>query len=231
MRNILIIKCGETYPEIKDEIGSFDDWVIEQTNLPDNVFKVFDLSKGEKLRHPGEYIAAIITGSHYNVDEKHAWLRQLEDWIITAQYSNVPVLGICFGHQMIAKALGGKVEKREDGFNFNVQDVVLTEAGKSDPIFKYIPKTFQNFYSHAYKVVKMPLNGQLLASNSKKEIEAFRVGKTYGVQFHPEFTRDIFTYYDNSLKERGEIKNGGKIKIKDINQSVVSSFLDISLRL
>ncbi len=230
MRNILIIKCGDTYSDIKEELGSFDDWVIEQTNLPENVFKIFDLEKGDKLRHPGEYIAAIITGSHANVDEKHAWIKHLEDWIITAQYTNTHLLGICFGHQILAKALGGTVEKNPNGLNIGMKNIELSKEGKQDLLFKNTPHNSQNYFLHNYRVINAPLNASILASNNQGGIECFKVGKSYGVQFHPEFTSDILNYYIDQFKEDGTLSKGDKIKIKTIKQNLISDFLDISLK-
>lgn len=230
MKNILIIKCGDTFPYIKQELGSFDDWVIEQTNLPENVFKVFDLEKGDMLRHPGEYIAAVITGSHANTNEKRPWMNHLTDWIITARYSNTPLLGICFGHQIIAKALGGKVEENSNGLNAGIRNITLSAEGQQDKLFKNTPQNNQNYYLHNYHVSEAPLNSTILATNKEGGIECFRNGKCYGVQFHPEFTPDIINYYIDIYKEEGTIPTGDRIKIKPINQSLISNFLDISLK-
>ncbi len=230
MKNILVIKYGDTYPEILDKYGSFDDWVIEQSNLPRNVFKIFDLSKGQKLRHPGEYIAAIITGSHHNVNEKSQWISYLKDWIITAQYSNTYVLGICFGHQIIAEALGGKVSQNKKGLHIGADKISLSKEGINDPLFKNINKNTRYYFSHNYSIDQAPEQSEVLANNDKCSVAAFKKNKLYGVQFHPEFTGNIFEMYSTTLNNTPPQTNRGKSKIKASEQTIISNFLDLAFK-
>ena len=229
MKNILIIKCGETFPEIKEEHGDFEDWIVKQSNLPLNVIKIFNISEGEQLRHPSEYIAAIITGSHANVNQRLPWIKQLKDWIVTARYSNIPVLGICFGHQIIAEALGGKVQLNSGGPAMGTVNVKLTLAGQKSPLFKKINDSFESYAFHSYGVDSLPMGAELLAQ-SKDGVESFRVEKIFGVQFHPEYNEDIMKMHLHSSKKQGESKNRVKIKSTFKNQSIIPNFLDIALK-
>jgi GMP synthase (glutamine-hydrolysing) len=227
MKNILIIKCGDTYESVKTKAGDFDEMVINRSNLPRNVFKVYEIHKGEKPRHPSEYIAAIITGSHSNIDEKNQWTKQLKDWIITARYSNIPVLGICFGHQVIAEALGGKVEKSAKGINIGYEKITLTPAGNEDPLFKNIKDDLITFKSHQYYLTKTPPESIVLAKNNAGGIESFKTGKIYGVQFHPEFTKETLEEYIK--KNDPPFTTGVKMKQEFKNESIIPNFIDLSL--
>ena len=229
MRNILVIKCGETFPEIKEKYGNFEDWIIKQSNLPERVFKIYDLPEGDQLRHPSEYIAAIITGSHTNVNQRLPWIKQLKDWIVTARYSNVPVLGICFGHQIIAEALGGKVVLNPNGPALGPISIKLTEAGQNDPLFKKIGDSFESYAFHSFSITELPL-GALSLAQSGNMIEAFKVEKIYGVQFHPEYDDKIMKMYFEISKTKEAGKNRVKIKSDFKNQTVISNFFDISLK-
>ena len=91
----------------------------------------------------------------------------------------VPVLGICYGHQLLAQMLGGKVERGRGEYGFAELEMV-----KRDPIFKGFSNREICWMSHRDCVTKTP--GEVLARTEKTQIAAFRFGKIYGVQFHPE---------------------------------------------
>lgn len=217
-------------PEIFDKYGNFDDWIIKQSNLPPNVFKIFDLNKGQKLRHPGEYIAAIITGSHHNVDEKTHWISHLKDWIITAQYSNIYVLGICFGHQIIAEALGGIVSPNKEGLHIGSNKISLSKNGIIDPLFKNTSQNTQYYFSHNYCIDKIPDQAEILAVSENCPVVAFKKNKLYGVQFHPEFTSNVFKMYSDTLNNIHPHTNRGKTKSKAYKQTIISNFLDLAFK-
>lgn len=229
MKTILIIKCGETFPEIKQKHGDFEEWIINRSNLPTNVFKVINLTAGEQLRHPSEYMAAIITGSQANVDQPLPWMEPLKKWIITARYSNVPVLGICFGHQIIAEALGGRVILNPAGQSVGIVKILLTMEGKKNDIYKNTGNSFESFVHHNYIVENLHSDAQVLATNEKQVIYSFKIGKMYGIQFHPEFTPEIMQHYHDILKTKDANKIRVNIKSSFKNDSIISNFLDLSL--
>lgn len=230
MKNILIIKCGDTFPEIKEKHNDFEDWIIAQSNLPNNVFKIFNVSEGEQLRHPSEYIAAIITGSHANLNQRLPWITQLKNWITTARYSNIPVMGICFGHQIIAEALGGKVIENEKGLIAGACNIKLTKEGKANSIFKNVGTSFESFKLHNYSVSKIPYGAEILAKDENGAIESFKLDKIYGIQFHPEFTEEIMSFYLKLSEQADASKIRVKLKSSFKNQSIISNFLDIALK-
>ncbi|MDA3880777.1 MAG: gamma-glutamyl-gamma-aminobutyrate hydrolase family protein [Prolixibacteraceae bacterium] len=231
MKKILIIKCGDTYESVKDIHGDFDEMIIKRSNLPRNIFKIFNVHQGEQLRHPGEYIAAFITGSHSDTNEKTRWVKQLKDWIITARYSNVPVLGICFGHQVIAEALGGKVEMNRNGMALGTDIIKLTPTGNEDPLFKNIDNNLTSYKSHSYYVSMTPPGAVILAKNDSGITEAFRLDKIYGTQFHSEFNNDIAKeYYRYNKNEEPPAKFGVKMKQEFKNEMIIPNFIDLSLK-
>lgn len=230
MRNILIIKCGEPHPKIKDKYGNFEDWIIGQSNLPLTVFKISDVAEGAQLRHPSEYLAAIITGSSANVNQRLPWIKQLKDWIVTARYSNIPVLGICFGHQVIAEALGGSVAPNPSGQSLGIATIFLTPEGKRNSVLKNTGNSFESYVHHSYIVESLPADAQILARNDENTIEAFRVDKIYGIQFHAEYSPDILKQYLELAKTKDINKIRVQIKSSFKNQSIISNFLDETLK-
>ena len=230
MRNILIIKCGETYPDLQDQHGDFEQWIISQSNLPENVFRVVNVATGEIPRHPSEYIAAIISGSHANVNQRMEWIKQLKDWIITARYSNIPVLGICFGHQIIATALGGIVKPNPAGIDIGIENILLTAEGKKDELFKHTGNSFESYKFHSFSVKELPSGAVLLATSENSKVEAFRIDKIYGIQFHADFSAAVMRNYLENSKVKGTNKIRVRLKSSFKNQSIISNFLDEVLK-
>ena len=152
MKNILIIKCGETLPKIKSQFGDFEDWIIKMSGFPVENFKIINLPAGDQLRHPEDFAATIMTGSHYNTNQRLPWLNPLKNWVLTARYSNSPVLGICFGFQIIAEALGGKVTLNSDGQFLKTAIIHLTPEGINDPLFSNTGKSFESYLNYSRHV-------------------------------------------------------------------------------
>ncbi|MBN1927621.1 MAG: gamma-glutamyl-gamma-aminobutyrate hydrolase family protein [Prolixibacteraceae bacterium] len=228
MRKILIIKCGDTFSEVKNIYGDFEDWIIKQTQLPGQVFKIFDLPKGDSLQHPGEYIAAIITGSHYNINQRLPWIKHLKDWLVTARYTNLPVLGICFGHQVIAETLGGKVIRIETGRNIGKLTIKVDGNHTKNPLFKGTGGEFESYVSHGW-IINDPIPGndtEIIARDLKGNIMAIMSGKIYGVQFHPEFSEGIMKMYLKEAKMPTSHLLGVKLRSEHKNQSIISNFVD-----
>ncbi|MBN2805569.1 MAG: gamma-glutamyl-gamma-aminobutyrate hydrolase family protein [Prolixibacteraceae bacterium] len=229
MKTMLIIKCGETFPETKVTFGDFEDWIIARSGLPANVFKIVDVANGAQLKHPSEYVAAIITGSQANVDDDLPWIEPLENWILTARYSNVPILGICFGHQLIAKAFGGKVILNPAGMSLGIININVTEEGKNNKLFKQTGSNFESFVHHAYIVDSLPNLASILATNDQGVVYAFSFDKICGIQFHPEFSPEIMQHYFDLLKINNARKNRFILKSSFKNDSIISNFIDDSL--
>lgn len=230
MKNILIIKCGETFQNIKNNFGDFENWIIKQTHLPEQIFKIYDLTKGEILPHPIEYIAAFITGSHYNVNQRLPWIKQLQNWIITARYVQLPVLGICFGHQIIASALGGKVTKINPVPQLGKSTILIEKNHIDNPLFKGIGGEFESYVSHGWEVTETGPGTEILAKDLKGHIMAIQTDKIFGIQFHPEFSESIIKMYLKEAKMPTSRLLGVKLRSEHKNQSIISNFIDNVLK-
>lgn len=185
---ICIIKAGSTFPENLAETGDFDDWLIAGLGLPRNEVRVVDAREAAKLPAPHECAGVVISGAHAMVTDDLPWMLRLSDWtrrVVTAQ---VPFLGICFGHQILARAMGGQVDFHPKGREIGSVDIELHAAAQSDLLFAAMPKRFRAHAVHAQTVSKLPAGATLLAGNAYEPTHAFRVGIcAWGVQFHPEF--------------------------------------------
>ena len=105
-----------------------------------------------------------------------------------AHEEGVPVLGLCLGAQILARALGGDVESLDGGPECGFTEVSLNAVGREDPLFKGIPWKTHQFSWHEDVISSLPAGGVALSSSRRTEVQAFLVGTTsYGLQYHPEY--------------------------------------------
>ncbi len=129
----------------------------------------------------GTIDAAVITGSRSSVYWDEAWIPPLVEWIEQAAHAGLPMLGVCYGHQVLAEALGGRVagmDETEIGYR------TVTHHG--DRLFDGIDETFTVFTTHGDTVVELPDGAHPTAENDYGN-HGFRWNDCWGVQFHPEY--------------------------------------------
>jgi len=132
-----------------------------------------------------DFDAAVVSGSRSSVYWDEDWIPQARDWVRAAHDGGMPVLGVCFGHQLVADALGGEVGdmgEYEIGYR-------AVEHGGDDTLFEGIANEFTVFTTHSDAVLDPPPGAEVLAENDYG-IHAFRKDHSFGVQFHPEYDMD-----------------------------------------
>ena len=200
--SILIMKTGGTIPAIADEFGDFEEWIIGATRLPASAFTTVAVHTGDKLPALDEVRSVIITGSPAMVTQDLEWSREGEEFLRTAINRDIPVLGICFGHQLLAQALGGTVDYHPGGREIGTTHVRLAPDAVNDRLFSSLPSRFPVHVTHMQSVLELPPGAQILAGNDFDRHQAVRFAKSaWGVQFHPEFDARIMTAY---IRERYE---------------------------
>ncbi len=158
-----------------------------------------ELSAGGQIPPLEETDALLVFGGPMNVDEeeRHPWLLPETRAIRQAALAGTPILGVCLGAQLLAKALGAPVTRNPEP-EVGLLEVELTAAGIADPLFQGWPRraTVVQWHSDTFSI---PAGGVRLASSSACPNQAFRYGSAaYGLQFHPEVTGEM-------VKEWGEI--------------------------
>ena len=159
--------------------GSFAHWIRVAAGLQARQTQVVDVSAGQPLP-------------------------QLEN--LAAQ---LPVLGICYGHQLLAHALGGEVGFNPAGRESGTIALQLRAEAADDPLFAGLPATLPAHATHLQTVLTPPPGATVLAASARDNCQAFRVGpQAWGVQFHPEFATHHMRGY---LRERAQCiaRHGG----------------------
>jgi GMP synthase-like glutamine amidotransferase len=141
----------------------------------------FDAQAGDLPGAPGELDGYVLTGSATSVYDDEPWIAAAEAFLRDVVAAGIPVAGICFGHQLLAQALGGKVEKAAVGWGMGVHAYDLDLDGG--------PATMQLQAMHQDQVVALPDGARVWARSEHCPIAGFTVGdRVWTVQAHPEFT-------------------------------------------
>ena len=139
--------------------------------------------------------AIILSGSPRNAwASDYSTLRLMK---LLQQYTEKqkPILGVCYGHQLLARAFGSQVQPNPLGWKVGIDSIHLTSEGKSSPLFQGSPEILPIVQSHRDIVVQLPSEAVLLAKGTQTLIQTFQIGKTsFGMQFHPEIRRAILHF-------------------------------------
>ncbi|WP_049969407.1 type 1 glutamine amidotransferase [Haladaptatus cibarius] len=144
----------------------------------------FDVTEGH-LPNSFDFDAAVVSGSRSSVYWDEAWIPPLKEWVEVAIESGMPMLGICYGHQLLADVLGGDVR---DMGEYEIGYREVEHVGES-PLFDGIESEFVAFTTHSDEVVELPPGAKSIAKNDYSN-HGFRKEDVFGVQFHPEYDMD-----------------------------------------
>lgn len=166
-----------SYPQMFERmIGAAD---------PSVTFDTVSIPAGEKLPDAGQLEAILITGSSAGVYDGFDWIAPLEDFVRAAHDAKVPMVGVCFGHQLIAQALGGTARKSEKGWGIgrHVYDIAPGTGIVEGPRIALAA-------SHQDQVITPPSGAKTILSSDFTEHAGllYAGGTTLSVQPHPEFS-------------------------------------------
>ena len=192
LRRLLIVKTGTTAPEVRAAHGDYDRWFTDALAEHGRTFDLCDATRAS-IPDTSGYAGLLITGSVKSVCRPEPWMDRLVDLLRRAASGNTPpLLGVCFGGQMMAQALGGRVILSPAGWEIGAVTVDLTTEGRADPLFDGIASPMPVMATHEDRIESLPSGAVRLAGNDSASVQAFRVAaRVWGVQFHPEATPAI----------------------------------------
>jgi len=194
LKQTVLVKTGGTIEQIKSKHGDFEDWFAQNMGHADllqiDVFRQQPLPAEEKLR------AVVITGAAAMVSAREDWSERTARWLQRVVQKGIPVLGVCYGHQLLAHALGGRVGPNPAGRQIGTATAQLCGKHNKDPLFAHLPDSFYVQTSHSEVVLELPPGAERLATSPLDDNFAIRFAKNvWGVQFHPEFSRAVMMKY------------------------------------
>lgn len=203
--HLAILRTGQTNAAIRANFPDYPD--LYENLLQEGAshikhafsFSDFAVFNGEMPADPDDFDGYIITGSAAGVYEDHDWMQPLFAFIKACDVLKKPLCGICFGHQAIAKALGGEVVKWPNGWGVGVHDMQIT--AHTD----WMPQADKMalIYFHQDQVTKLPEGAEKLATNEFCAIGAFaKAQHVFCLQGHPEFPADYSAALLEAIREK-----------------------------
>jgi len=165
------------------------------------------------------------------ITEPEPWTVETATWLRMAIETDIPIFGICYGHQLIAYAMGGTVGYHSKGMEIGAVEIETSPLSDHDPLFHNLPKHFMVYANHEQSVLRLPEGAEVLAFNLFEPYHAFVIKHNcWGVQFHPEFTPAIMKSYilaqQDILREKGidTIKISDSISPSPFGRSLIQRF-------
>ena len=202
----LIVETGQPAVRLR-RYGRFPHWIRVAAGLEASEAVVANVEQGDALPRREGFAGVIVTGSAAMVTDKAEWSERSADWLRDAAHEGMSLLGICYGHQLLAHALGGEVGYHPAGREMGTVELDLQPPAAEDPLFAGLPERFPAQATHLQSVLRPPAGATVLARSVHDACHAFRWGEnTWGLQFHPEFSATHMRGYVNAREEalRGE---------------------------
>jgi GMP synthase-like glutamine amidotransferase len=218
-----ILQCDHVADDLVDAHGDYNDMFLDLLHAQDQNIEMaaYDLTADSFPVDLHACDGYIITGSKFSAYDDIPWIDKAKQLVVKLYQAKIPTIGICFGHQLIAEALGGKVEKAEDkGWGVGVQHWEIknqTEWMRNTPLENFAMRA-----SHQDQVIKMPNNSTIIAGSDFCPIAGFQTGEhILAFQGHPEYSKDY-----TKLLISGRLKRIGKevldVALDSLDQEVDS---------
>ncbi|MGB3410469.1 MAG: gamma-glutamyl-gamma-aminobutyrate hydrolase family protein [Microthrixaceae bacterium] len=184
-----LLLCDHLDDDVATVVGDYPE-LFPDAFLPAGVnLRIYEVTEGDLPGSTDECRGWITSGSRYSAYDDEPWIAALSEFTVAAANDRVPHMGICFGHQLIAQALGGRVERSAAGWGVGAKEF---EVINSAPWMQPASERFRVLMSHQDQVVELPEGGQTIAAAPYCPVGAYRVDShVFCVQGHPEFVPEL----------------------------------------
>ena len=184
----LILQTGTPVASMRRR-GGFPHWIRVAAGLRRDEVVEVDVESGDIPPSAKGFAGIVITGSAAMVTERLPWSESTADWLREAIHAGIPTFGICYGHQLMAHALGGSVGDNPLGREMGTVEARLAPAAASDALFAESPTAFPVQMTHLQTVLTPPDGAEILATTDLDAHAALRFTETsWGTQYHPEYS-------------------------------------------
>ena len=207
-RPVVIVRTGVAPASIRARHGDFPHWFRVASGLPADRIRLIDVAVGDALPAPGEVAGALITGSASMVTERAAWSERTAGWIRAAMDHGLPLFGVCYGHQLMAHALGGRVDYLPGGREIGTLPMWRVGVLDDDPVLGGMPDSFLAHTTHEQSVLEAPSASRVCARSARDPHHLLAYGaNALSVQFHPEFSAEVMRAY--ILRKGADLRREG----------------------
>lgn len=214
---LLIIKTGSSLQQASARFGDFHHWFIRSLGAERFDFRVVSVHQGEAppALHAG-LAGALITGSPAMVSHRHDWSEQTAAWLAEAHERSLPMLGVCYGHQLLAHALGGRVGPNPHGRRMGTLKVTISDP-EDELLGRFSPEQWFQA-THVEAVLDIPPGARVIAHSHGDPHHGLYFGNaSWGLQFHPEFDDGIMECY---IRSRDSVLAGEGIHTQPLLDSL-----------
>jgi GMP synthase-like glutamine amidotransferase len=197
-----ILEADRLSETLRKEYGSYGDMFQNLLHSIDNSLALpcYQVTESVYPENIDDCDAYLITGSSSGIYDDEPWIKRLYDYVITLADRRKKLIGICFGHQLIAQALGGKTQKSEKGWGVGL---ATSTVYVSRPWMDPAKETFALLISHQDQVTALPPQAELIAGDDFCAYASYQIGDhILSFQGHPEFTTE---YARQRMQDRREI--------------------------
>ena len=191
---------ADTLPELHAACGEASDLILAGLGVDDRPLGTVAVWRDDPLPPIDSVSAVVVTGSSAMVADPLPWIGRTADFLRRALEADVPTLGICFGHQLLAHVAGGAVGPLPGKPEYATVEVRRTAAAADDPVLGHLPERFLAQGAH-YQSVLIPPPGATIIAHGDSGIQAFRLGNAWGLQFHPEFDQPAMAIIIEAIRD------------------------------
>ncbi|KAG9156742.1 hypothetical protein Leryth_020918 [Lithospermum erythrorhizon] len=217
----LLLACKDS-DYVKKMYGGYFNVFVQALAEEGEIWDLYRVVDGEFPDFVGlhMYDGFVISGSPYDAYSDECWIQKLCSLVQLLHLMETKIMGICFGHQVLCRALGGKVAKACTGWDLGIRQVniekeLLPWYFTEDDLVE-LPSTLKIIECHRDEVWEMPEGAKIISSSDKTRVEMFSMDDhILGIQGHPEYTKDILHDIIDRLHCNGCIESGLRENVRE----------------